>query len=282
MADTYNIITSTAQELMHDLSDLAGVPDFDGLPLPDSHAFGLEEKTISRQALEGLRPTAEAGSSHLYSSLSPENKTRRGRPRSRPWYEGGRISNLKVTRTINGTEAEHFLNAVAHAEKIGRELNYWAHVKPEQLDGMPPEERSGFWINEREWLAQCFRDLGGKLTDVWVREAASRTGMGEHEHLLFHLPAKLRAPIRSALIGRYGSKPVLDLGPASTMPWRMGSGHYGSAPAYMLKGLDPKVARKTNLRYCATGPIAGKRVGWTEDLGPTAIAVWRVKHRIFT
>jgi hypothetical protein len=281
MTDIHNIIALDAQEPTHAFSERFDL-DFGDIPLPDGHASIPRPETLVDQRVDGREPQHEASSSHLYSSLPPEKKTRRGRPRTRAWHECDCVANLKVTRTISGNEAKLFLDAVAHAERIGRELNYWIHVKPEHLDAMPPEQRSAFWIDEREWLAQCFRDLGAKLTDAWVREAATRAGLGEHQHLLFHLPKKLRAPIRSALIGRYGSKPILALGPASTMPWRMHSGHYGSAPAYMLKGLAPKVARQTNMLYRPTGPVAGKRIGWTEDLGPKAIAVWRAQHGVFT
>jgi hypothetical protein len=248
--------------------------------LPEGQACLSERIPEPLQGDSTDTPPQEAVQELHYSSLPLKIIHGPGRPITRPWTRRAAVGNLKVTRAIGQDEAVAFLDAVAHAERKGHGLDYWATLKPGHLDDMPPEHRSAFWINEREWLAQRFRDGGGKLTAVWVRESKPKTGMGEHQHLLFHLPRKLRPIIESALIGRYGGKPTVDFGPASTMPWRTASGHYGSAQTYMLKGVAPQAARASNLLYRSAGPIAGKRIGFTEDLGPRAIAAWRAAHNI--
>lgn len=166
------------------------------------------------------------------------------------------------------------LRAHAFAEQIGRPLNvlitiHWALVDG---GGDPHKRLARVLCRIREWL----RRKGHGLHHVWRREAGE--SIGDHVHLLLHIPAELILDFRKALDERWleaGAEKRLDARNADEQ-----------AVYYLLKDLARRDVEALGLpmrrwrQWKRQGkqskrPITGKTSGFSESLGPAARARWQ-------
>jgi len=125
----------------------------------------------------------------------------------------------------------------------------------------------------REGLSKALGRRGIQFTAVWAREARE-LHMGEHAHMVFHLPSKWRKHERFAEIERVIERLVARHGGELYGDWTVDlRQHRNGDVRYLLKGGPPEVWHKYRLKRDfpkSQSIIFGKRCGTTENIGQQA------------
>ena len=90
--------------------------------------------------------------------------------------------------------------AWSHAWRIGYPLNQFATFRPMDVDQLSGSERCNLFAKLRNKLGSYARSQGFPATFVWSREA-NRDGVGEHMHVLIHIPERLHRNFAATVWG---------------------------------------------------------------------------------
>lgn len=190
-------------------------------------------------------------------------------------WGGARNRRDRVTTALSQHQAEGILKAMAVSELAGMPLNRHWTVDYENA-GITDKDGAAFVA---KLLGQCrryARAKGGCFAAVWVREIGWRNGA--HAHIAMHWPSgwKLghltRRWIKQA--GGTYSKGVSLVNPIgrSLVCAETSAALYRAnlevLAGYLLKGSGKAVVAELGLKLVKpSGPIVGKRCGWTQNLG---------------
>ncbi|KMS93691.1 hypothetical protein BVRB_028930, partial [Beta vulgaris subsp. vulgaris] len=197
----------------------------------------------------------------------------------RTWSHG--LGRGRATKRINRRQAANFMEAPEFANELGRPLNCHVTIAFAHTDIEAAEVESVFRkIRDdrfKPWLAhRRRRDRApqyGPPTFVWAQENG-RDGQGNgfpHVHWLLHMPPALLHDFTIRVrcwVGEFGgnvdwSETVVKVDPATTP---------GGLRRYLLKDLSPRLREHFNIpaRWPGTyGVVYGKRIGFSQNLGPT-------------
>ena len=206
------------------------------------------------------------------------HSTRGARVRRHDNGSVSRASRLnRITGSLTHAQVAGVTAAAKHASLIGLPLNRHVTLRLERAGVADIGSVSAigrFLTCLRDWL----RKRGHFSAHVWVRERGPV--IGSHVHILLHLPSGVS--LRGGRTRRWieavtGSKYVAG----TVCTRRIGSVAYeanlGNLVAYLCKGASPNVAEELNLpRRKRGGSIVGKRAGWSQNVGATARARWRL------
>ena len=166
-----------------------------------------------------------------------------------------------------------------HAQTLGLGCNVFLTLKPRHIDALTPLERQACWDKYRDRIGQFARREGFPPTYIWSRESGRDTGLGEHLHVLIHIPPELQARFER-MCKRWASHPdEVHLRPANYKVRVTEWGHRHSARAYITKN-SHQASRYWNETWKPGGPILGKRVGCTRNLEGRARAQFQAARRV--
>lgn len=169
-------------------------------------------------------------------------------------------------------------DAWRHAQTLGYGCNVLLTLRPRHMDSLSPEQRQAEWKKYRDRMAQFARYHGFTLVYIWSRESDRGSGTGEHLHMLVHIPPELQARFTTA-IKRWAKHPdEVHIRDAGYTVWWTKRGHKRSARAYLTKN-SFQAWRYKRETWKPGGPIMGKRVGWTTNLGARARAEFQAARR---
>lgn len=224
----------------------------------------------ARQIVAAPRPAVNHANQALFMSLATVVPRRRRSTRRRP------ATRREPAARLAKHHAVALLEAHAFAEQIGRPLNALVTIHWAKVDGGgDPHKRLARVLRRGlAWL----RRRGHGLHHVWRREAGE--SVGDHVHLLLHIPAELILDFRQALDERWleaGEEKRLDARDADDQ-----------AIYYLLKDLTQRDAEALGLPMRrwrdwrrqgrrSKRPMAGKTSGFSESLGPAARARWQAE-----
>ncbi len=177
---------------------------------------------------------------------------------------------LRTTVHINRKQASNFLLAIKLAEKIGLPLNLWVTISFAHIECSADEisdrfsvlrgQRFSPWINRPPTNSGLARS---KPAFLWVIENAGCMNV----HWLVHVPVERRCEFElklahwiETMFGPMGHETAIDV--------QQVYNPYGCRK-YMLKGLDPHIARFYGIDPEDQGRVTGKRCGVSVSLGPT-------------
>src|SRR4051812_38625272 len=96
-------------------------------------------------------------------------------------------------------------------------------------------------------------------------------------HMLLHVPRYQQERFALLLTERYPSASEVHSDRATTAAKRTPNGRHHSVVGYVLKSMSPQARWKSSMSYRKGSPILGKRAGYTANIGPKAIAIWRTR-----
>jgi hypothetical protein len=184
---------------------------------------------------------------------------------------------MAITKVIADDVVEAMLDGTRHAGVIKAPLNTFVTIRPANIDNVAPEKRSAFWAAERNRISEFAKYHGHDPVFIWSRESRPGDGLGEHLHLLMHLPKPLMPALRSRLQRRYGEPNEVDVRQASDVARPASNGKMMSAVTYVVKALSPQARRKSSQPYRKSGPVVGKRAGMTRNIDVSAVAAHRAR-----
>lgn len=184
---------------------------------------------------------------------------------------------VRQSRYLPHRSTANFSRAVTFATEIGRPLNLWVSLNY----GLTYCNEEGMTAAFRRLLKSFYgkwytrhraHRLDGErvLTYAWVAEGRP----GHHGvHWLVHVPQRLHPEFKRELV-RWVERtagPIIDAKAIDVrMPWSV-----QGAADYMKKGLHPAHAKRHRVDAVFQGVVFGKRCGFSENLGPTAIRKFR-------
>jgi len=184
------------------------------------------------------------------------------------------VGTARSSTFVNRRQAANFTPAIAFAETLGRPLNWFVtlnfHHTACEAELVGPAFEKLRDNHYTRWLRyQGQRPLArkhGEATYVWVVENASGH---THVHWMVHVPRalirdfKTKVPEWTATVS--GSDEVhpgaIHIEPIDG-PVGLGK--------YLLKGIDPRVAKMHRIDHQPQGLVRGKRCGVSKCLGKTA------------
>lgn len=188
----------------------------------------------------------------------------------------------RADRTSDGltdSQVAAIIDAAAFAMAMGRTFQrHWTIHYGKA--GIGAREGTRFVSYVLALASKQARREGGELTALWVRERAS--DKGEHVHMLLHLPAAMRLHGRTrrwieAAGGRWqpGVSCVRIIGGRLSKKEVNRDAHLKANAAnitrYLLKAASVETGERLALtRAGRSGPIVGKRCGWTQNIGNKA------------
>lgn len=182
------------------------------------------------------------------------------------------------TEFVNRRQASNFLHAVSFADAVGRPLNAFVTVNFHHTP-CPPDRVSAAFERLRDnhftrWLrynsrSPYRRDLGPP-TYVWcVEDASNHT----HVHWMVHVPKAIRRPFEDRLPRWVETVAGEVHSTTNAIHVEPVEGAKGLA-RYLMKGIEPRVAKFYRIDAVSQGRVQGKRCGISESLGPAARSRW--------
>ena len=175
-----------------------------------------------------------------------------------------------------------------HAWQLDRPLNRLVTFRPMDVDDLPESDRCVLFAKLRNKIAGYARKRGVPPTFVWSREVAL-DGVGEHMHVLIHIPARLHEHFATTVWqwlpersdhGDYMT--TVDVRPANQRTRFTELGKRYNAVGYVCKQMSPKAGGSTvgqhwkrHMNRVKGGAIVGKRGGVTSNIGRKAVAAWK-------
>lgn len=159
--------------------------------------------------------------------------------------------------------------ACAFAEAIGYRLNVSIDICWLMFSG---------WLEDAKRLAKCQQRLSKwfvrrdfELTMIWVREIGANGAL--HTHILAFVPPWLMETGEFQIAFERSLDP--EGGPTHEKAIVIKPAYAPEGKVrYMLKGMSRADANKFGVRPSFQGEIEGKRVGFTENIGPRARALY--------
>lgn len=236
---------------------------------------------------EGDEPSETADP---YSSLG---YSRNSESHDHPEADTTSISNDDVRQngvSRKGTTSKHLSKAEwikgeagwRHARLIFRALNAFLTINDPIIRAAMPEDRSSLWRGHMNRLRVFFARHSEALTWLWCRSSIDKDAGGEHLHALIHVPSKLKTKF-AAMVAKHWPEPVGKLQWVTrdgTYP--VAGGKFTSVYNYVFQGLAYPVAASMGLKWYYSGKIVGKRCGWSDDIGPRAVAAYAISKGIVT
>ena len=190
----------------------------------------------------------------------------RARPEPRKQRERVKHREITVPQSDDAKDAWRF----AIREGVGPNLFltvHWKHAPP-KVEGMQPADRNS---QLRDGLKAWFYRQKTGLPFVWIESREKTRPLGEHVHLVFHIPLHLHAGFSlkaHGLVARHStsvSDTALKVEPVRHDWWNL--------LAYMMKGGNDEVRQRHGVpskwsQY--QGTIEGPRVRIAHSIGPTA------------
>lgn len=213
---------------------------------------------------------------------------------------GSRNRRDRVSDGLTAAQIHGLFEAAGHAKKIGLPFNRFVTVHWGAL-GLTEAEACRATGRFLKIASDAMRALGLIWAYVYVRE--NDTGerrKGPHVHILAHIPdAAARAGLlrrttawaRLAAGGRYnrstgriegvpyvaGAVRTLTLGGNQNVTPDVRDANIAGTLEYVAKGANPEAAERLGLPNCGLGGrIAGKRCGWSQNIGEKARREMRV------
>lgn len=190
---------------------------------------------------------------------------------SSPFKHGG--ARNSASRTSDGltlAQAEKLAKAAQTAMAIGRPLNrhicvHWEAAGLVDREAMPAT--TAFLKYLREWLR-------GQTAYLWTRENGD--GKGSHVHILAHIPddqkmngALSRRWVERCIGRKYRAGAIFSrrIAGASQPTGVVYGENLSKVVAYVLKGVEPHVAKSMGISHEYGGDVIGKRCGTSRNLG---------------
>jgi hypothetical protein len=175
---------------------------------------------------------------------------------------------LRRTRHITLRQANNLVAACAFAEDIGCRLNVTIDIFWLMFSGWEEEDAKRL-AKSQQRLSKWFVRRGFALVMIWVREIGANGAL--HTHILLHVPpwlmesGEFQFAFERSLEPEGGAthEKAILIKPAYAPEGKL---------RYMLKGMSRADANKFGVRASFQGEIEGKRVGFTENIGPRARA----------
>jgi hypothetical protein len=159
--------------------------------------------------------------------------------------------------------------ACKFAEAIGCRLNVSIDINWLMFSGCTGDARRLAKCQER--LSKWFARRSFALTMIWVREIGVNGAL--HTHILMHVPPWLAESGEFQTAFKRALEP--DGGPTHEKAVLIEAAYSPEGKLrYMLKGMRRVDASRFRVRASFQGDIEGKRVGFTENIGPKARAEW--------
>ena len=181
----------------------------------------------------------------------------------------------KPTSFIGLNQARNVLQALAHAEHIGVLPNRHITIDWEQGEVYDQVRATGRFL---KLMKDCLRKRGLQTSHVWVRE--NGVVLGQHTHLLLHVPAQevswfnrsRRRWLKSTgLVLRKGVwKSCAIRGSSKRADQSSSDLHRHNVrivARYVLKHCSRKAARSLKLRTAGPSLTVGKRVSTSQNIG---------------
>ncbi|MGY6286078.1 hypothetical protein ACXIT0_24845 [Methylorubrum extorquens] len=180
----------------------------------------------------------------------------------------------RASSYVNRRQAANFVPAIAFADTLGRSLNWhvtlnFSHTAcaPNQVGPAFERLRDNHYTRWLRYRSQKpFRRDHGEATYVWVIENASGH---THVHWMVYVPRvlirefKTKVPAWTATVS--GSAEISD-GTIHIEPVDRPTG----LGKYLMKGLDPRIAKQHRIDHVPQGIVHGKRCGISKCLGKAA------------
>jgi hypothetical protein len=182
------------------------------------------------------------------------------------------------TRHITLRQANNLVVACEFARAIGCRLNVSIDICWLMFSGL---------VEDATRLAKCRQRLskwcarrGFGLTMIWVREIGANGAL--HTHILLHIPPWLMESGEFQIAFERSLEP--EGGPTHEKATVIQPAYSPEGKLrYMLKGMNRADAGRFGVRPSFQGEIEGKRVGFTENIGPRARApAHRTGHKTWT
>ena len=171
------------------------------------------------------------------------------------------------TRHMTLQQANNLVAACAFAELIGCRLNVSIDICWLMFSGRLEDDRRFAKCRHRfsKWCAR--RGFG--LTLIWVREIGANGAL--HTHILMHVPPWLMEDGEFQIAFEKSFEP--EGGPTHENAILIKPAYSPQGKLrYMVKGINRTDASKFGVRASFQGEIEGKRVGFTQNIGPRARA----------
>ena len=175
-----------------------------------------------------------------------------------------------MSRHITPAQAEGLVLAAAHANKVGLPLNRFLTILwgQAEIPGRIQDAQARFLELMRKW----FRYRGVKTAYVWVIENGSEKGL--HAHILVHVPRAYEKEWRRAvpkwIEGKVGRGIIRSKRVGFKNTPRKSIGPIKGVLKYVLKGVSERSASLLRIERANQGSVMGKRVGNSQNIGPTA------------
>jgi hypothetical protein len=156
--------------------------------------------------------------------------------------------------------------------------------RPIDIDGMLEADRCALFAKLRNKLAGYARKHGVEATYAWSREVGV-DGLGEHMHVLIHIPPRLHRHFASIVWtwlpersddGVYMS--AVDVRLASQRTMFTDADKRLNAIGYICKEMTPQAAYRRQMNRRRGGAILGKRGGVTANIDRKAIEAWKANE----
>ena len=171
------------------------------------------------------------------------------------------------TRHITLQQANNLVEACAFAELIGCRLNVSIDICWLMFSGWAEDAKR--LAKSQQRLSKWFVRRGFALFMIWVREIGAHGAL--HTHILMHVPPWLMENGEFQFAFERSLEP--EGGPTHEKAILIKPAYSPEGKLrYMLKGMPRADASTFKVRASFQGEIEGKRVGFTQNIGPRARA----------
>jgi hypothetical protein len=170
----------------------------------------------------------------------------------------------QTTRGLDRDDVRDLSDAWHHARKIGHPLNVMVTLRPLGINDVGSAERRRIWNRFLNKLGVYARYCRFPLVAVWSCESFDE-GMGEHIHVLLHVPPRQRAHFDRTVYGWFDDPSAIDVRTAHQMTSFTSDGRRMNAISYISKQMTPQAWYRRGLIRKGGGPILGKRWGCTRN-----------------
>ena len=191
---------------------------------------------------------------------------------------------------ISSSATYGLVEAQAFAREVGMPFNRFITISWFKAD-IDDEQAPGVIAHFLKMAGGWLRSQHGQLAWLYVRECDPRSAIGSHVHILAHVPPRLATSFgrrtRGWIVGATGKRYVKGTIKSravgrSSMTFENNLDAYvvnlAQVMAYVLKGAAPEARRVLNLPGpFRPGPVVGKRVGTSQNIGKAARASARRK-----
>ncbi|MCZ8187951.1 MAG: hypothetical protein O9308_16375 [Beijerinckiaceae bacterium] len=171
----------------------------------------------------------------------------------------------KPSKALTHIDVPFLFDAWHRACHMGRPLNVFITVRPDGVDELTIDQRCRIFLRIKKNYTEFARRHGFPPTFLWTREI-SKTGTGEHLHLLCHAPSPRVARLIGCAVTWLPGTREIDARRASQAIRRTSRGKLRSAITYILKQMTPQANFRRHYSRRPGGTIHGDRCGASQNL----------------